>query len=59
MPPESQLEVRFPIKPTVDQGTIEILISATTQIRSDTESIEVEILVRKMNLEEVFFRFLI
>ncbi|OXA61880.1 Complement C3 [Folsomia candida] len=44
MAPESEQELRVPIKPLVDQGTITVTITATTQIRSDTETCEIEIL---------------
>lgn len=48
MAPESEQELRVPIKPLVDQGTITVTITATTQIRSDTETCEIEILVNNL-----------
>jgi hypothetical protein len=45
MPGDSETEIRIPIKPLIDQGTITVTLTATTQVRSDTESVEVEVLV--------------
>jgi len=50
MPGESEREIRIPIKPIIDQGTVSITITATTQIRSDSETVEIEILVRLFSL---------
>ncbi|CAL4102803.1 unnamed protein product [Meganyctiphanes norvegica] len=41
---ESAFEVLFPIVATVDQGIIEVTVSALTQVGSDEETVELEIL---------------
>jgi hypothetical protein len=46
IPAGDQLEVRIPVKPLIDQGTIEVTVTGITQIRSDTLSLEINILVR-------------
>ncbi|CAG7731091.1 unnamed protein product [Allacma fusca] len=43
IPANSEVEVRVPIKPIIEQGSITIQLSATTQIRQDSAEIEVEV----------------
>ena len=46
IPANNELEVRIPIMPTIDQGTITVTITATSQIREDTADFDVEVLVK-------------
>jgi hypothetical protein len=47
MAANSEQELRIPIKPLIDTGSISVTITATTQIRSDSETCEIEVLVKK------------
>lgn len=45
MAPESEVELRLPVRPTIDQGTISVTITATSQIRSQTATMDIDVLV--------------
>lgn len=48
--PDSSVEVIFPIVPTVDQGEIELTISAITQIGRDEETVTLTVEVTQAQL---------
>ena len=57
MNPEGSVEVIFPIVALVDQGEVEVTVSAITQVGRDIETTTLTILVRDTVMQAVLVRY--
>ncbi len=52
IPPQDTVEIHMPIVPTVSQGTIEVTIRASTQVRRDEEVVEIEVMGEGVKVDD-------